>query len=196
MFDYLQYIDEQIVLTINSRNSPFFDNVMWIISEKITWVPLYLLLIYLGIRHFSLKQTFFFVVCVIVAVGITDFICSGIIKNWVTRLRPSHNPMLSNLLHYHQFPDGSLYKGGAYGFVSSHAGNFFAIACISGCILRSYYSKILFVLLAIALLVAYSRLYLGVHYLSDIIGGGFVGVIVSVSVFRWVYLPLSKRWFG
>jgi len=193
MIDYLQQIDQNIVLSINDWHSPLLDKIMWLISGKNTWIPLYLLLIYLGFNHFSIKQAFFFVGCVIVAVGCTDFICSGIIKNCVMRLRPSHHPMLSYLLHFHKFPDGSLYKGGQYGFVSSHAGNFFAIAWLSGWILRPYYPKILFYLLAIALVVVYSRIYLGVHYPSDIIGGFLVGTFVAMAIYKWIYCPISKR---
>lgn len=195
MIDWLESIDQQIVLTINSWNTPFLDELMWLISGKITWIPLYLLLIYLGFLKLGWKKVLLFVGTVILAVGCTDFICSGIIKDMVLRYRPSHHLLLTDQLHFYHYGNGDVYKGGQYGFVSSHAGNFFALAWMAGWILKPHFKQLLPFLLILAVVISYSRIYLGVHYLSDIIGGFIVGTLVSMLVYRYVYLKLEKHFF-
>ena len=165
---------------------------MWVISGKITWIPLYVFLIYFGLQKLGWKKGLLYVGCVLLAVGCTDFICSGIIKELFQRYRPSHNLLLTDSLHFYEFEDGSVYQGGEYGFVSSHAGNFFALAWMAGWILKPYNKRILSILLMLAVIISYSRIYLGVHYLSDIIGGFIVATIVSVIIYRLVYKRLCQ----
>lgn len=190
MIDWLESIDRQIVLTINGWNNSLLDEIMWVISGKITWIPLYIALIYFGIQKLGWKKALLYIGCVLLAVGCTDFICSGIIKELVQRYRPSHNLLLVDSLHFYEFEDGSVYRGGKYGFVSSHAGNFFALAWMAGWILKPYYKRILSTLLILAVIISYSRIYLGVHYLSDIIGGIIVATFVSIIIYRLIYLRL------
>lgn len=196
MIEWLESIDHRIVLAINGWNNPLLDEIMWVFSARITWIPLYFFLIYLGFRKLGWKKALFYVGCVLVAVGCTDFICSGIIKEWVQRYRPSHNLLLTEQLHYYRFEDGSFYKGGLYGFVSSHSGNFFALAWTAGWILKPYYKRVLPTLLIVAVVISYSRIYLAVHYLSDIIGGFLVGTLVSFLVFKFVYLKIEAKLNG
>lgn len=192
MIDWLESIDRQIVLTINGWNSPLVDQIMWIISGKITWIPLYIILIYLGFQKLGWKKALLYIGCVLLAVGCTDFICSGVIKELFQRYRPSHNLLLADSIHFYEFEDGSVYRGGQYGFVSSHAGNFFTLAYMAGWILKPYYKRVLPMLLILAVIISYSRIYLGVHYLSDIIGGFIVATIVSMIVYRFVYMRLRQ----
>lgn len=193
MIDWLESIDQQIVLTVNSWNTPFFDELMWIISAKGTWIPFYLFLAGIGFIKLGWKKAVFYVFCVLVAVGITDFICSGIIKEMVQRYRPSHNLLLTHQLHFYQYESGDVYKGGQYGFVSSHAGNFFALAWIVGKIMRPYFKWMLPILLILATVISYSRIYLAVHYLSDIIGGFIVGTVVALCMYKFVYQKFESR---
>lgn len=192
MIDWLESIDQQIVLTINGWNSPFLDEFMWIISGKITWIPLYVFLVAIGCYKLGWKQGVIYVGCVILAVGLTDFICSGIIKEIVQRYRPSHNLQLVHELHFYRLETGTFYQGGQYGFVSSHAGNFFALSWTAGLILRPCFRWLLPTLLILTFLICYSRIYLGVHYLSDIIGGALIGTGVALLVYRLIYLKVEK----
>lgn len=193
MIEWLESIDQQIILAVNGWNNSFFDELMWFISGKTTWIPLYLFLIAIGFVKLGWKKALFYVGCVFLAIGCTDFICSGIIKEAIQRYRPSHNLLLTNQLHFYEFENGTVYKGGQYGFVSSHAGNFFALAWLTGKIMQPYFRWLLPSFLLLAILISYSRIYLGVHYLSDIIGGFLVGTTVALCVYRFVYLKFENR---
>lgn len=193
MIDFLESIDRLIVQTINGWNTPFLDEIMWTFSAKITWIPLYFFLAYLGFKKLGWKKALFYISCVILAVGSTDFVCSGIIKEIIQRYRPSHNLLLTENLHFYQFEDGSFYKGGQYGFVSSHAGNFFVLSWLIGWILKPYYKRLLSTLLILAVIISYSRIYFGVHYLSDIIGGFIIGTTIAFLVYKYIYLKFENR---
>lgn len=179
MIDQLEAIDRAIVLAINGFHTPFFDTFFWIISARITWIPLYLLLIYLSWKHFGTKKSLQFIVIVVGTIAIADLTSVYFFKEVFQRYRPSHHTLLTERLHFHFFTTGEIYKGGMYGFVSSHAVNFMVITTLIGLSLRSRYPKLICCLLAITLLVAYSRMYLGVHYLSDVCVGALWGFILG-----------------
>lgn len=193
MIDFLESIDHSIILTINGWNSPFWDEVMWIVSGKLTWIPFYLLLFILFLRKAGIKPGFLFIACALIAVAIADLSSVHLFKEVFQRYRPSHNSSLTDQLHFHMYEDGNFYKGGTFGFVSSHAANFFAVCTLAFLVLRSYYTKIYILLFFVAGLVAYSRIYLGVHYLSDVFVGGLLGVFAALLSYRFVFLNLIKR---
>ena len=194
MLEQLLHIDTEVLLAINGWHAPWADTLMWIISAKATWIPLYLLLIGLLVWRYRkpvltsekwLQKVPACVVMIVMlglAVGVADFIASGILKDLVARPRPTRVPELEGVLH---LVNG--YKSGTYGFVSSHAANTMALALLFSLIWRN---KI--VTIGMMLWVAancYSRMYLGVHYPTDILGGLIVGSLVAVLaywVLRWV----------
>ena len=188
-------MDTEVLLAINGWHAPWADTVMWIISAKTTWIPLYLLLIGLLVWRYrkpaptSVKWLHKVPVCVVMivaivaAVGLADFIASGILKQWVARPRPSRVPELEGVLH---LVNG--YKSGRYGFVSSHAANTMACALLFSLIWRNRIATIGLMLWVVAN--CYSRMYLGVHYPLDILGGLMVGTVVAI-VARWVLKRLG-----
>jgi undecaprenyl-diphosphatase len=180
----LERLDQQLFLFLNSLNSPFWDQVMHAISGKIIWVPLYLaILIFLGVTY---KRKFLIILLfIILAVILTDQISVQLFKNLVQRLRPCHDPALEGLVH--------LFKGecgGQFGFVSSHAANSFNVALISLLFIRKKWFTISIILWAIV--VGYSRIYLGVHYPGDVICGSILGALIGWSVYSLYILTDNK----
>lgn len=188
MIDYLESLDRVIVQTINSWHTPFLDEVMWQISAKLPWIPFYLLLLYLQFKKSNLRFMLLFLVCALLTVVLSDVISTQFFKNVFQRYRPSHHSELTEILHFYRLPSGEFYKGGQYGFISSHAANFFAICTLATYVLRTHYKRILIPLFGVAFLVSFSRMYLGVHYFSDVFVGAIVGIAIGFIIYRYVYL--------
>ncbi|MGB0933665.1 MAG: phosphatase PAP2 family protein [Lishizhenia sp.] len=196
MLEQLEKIDREIVFQINSWNTPFFDELMWLISWIPTWIPLYLLLILFVYKKENTKVMLLYILCFALLIGITDQVSSSFFKPFFARYRPSHNldiPKELGSLHFYEKSPGDFYKGGKYGFVSGHSANSFAIAVFASLVLRKHINRIFLYLLLWASLVAYSRMYLGVHYLSDCIAGAFVGSFIAITVYRLVYKSFHKK---
>lgn len=192
MIEFLEEIDRSIVVAINSWHSPFMDEIMWWISARITWIPLYLILIFLAFKKLKVKQFFLFLLFAVLAVVLTDLISVHLFKNVFLRYRPSHNLLITDQLHYYKINSTEVYMGGQYGFISSHAANYFALATCSILVLRKYYSKLWIYLLICGILICLSRIYLGVHYLSDVVVGGLVGFLISYLLYKFAYTKLSR----
>ena len=195
MIDYLESIDRSLVLAINSWHSPVMDEIMWALSSKLIWIPLYALLIMMYYRKSTVKKTIAFVLSAILVVALADLISSKLIKETVMRYRPSHNALLTDKLHFYKLGPTDYYKGGMYGFVSSHAANFFGLFTFVSLVLRQHYRRVLLILMIVATVICFSRIYLGVHYLSDIIFGGLLGVVIAFLVHRFLFIAIIKKDF-
>jgi undecaprenyl-diphosphatase len=189
----LEAWDRAIVLAVNGWHQPWLDEVMWIISGKLTWLPIWLLFLYWAFLKLERKHFWIFLICALASIGIADLTAKILFKDLIQRYRPSHNLLLINQLHFFEEYPGTFYRGGIYGFISNHASNFFAI--LSWVVVLFWNSKrwFVYVMLGAAVLVAFSRLYLGVHYLSDLTVGALWGISISYLVYRFAYLNLLKR---
>ena len=181
MIDFLHKLDVTIFLYLNSCNSPFFDKVMWFISGRIEWLPLYLFLIYWIFYRFR-KKGWIILGLALLVFALSDLGSVHLFKNVFLRPRPSHNPELEGMVHL-----VNNYKGGTYGFISSHAANTFGLAVFISLFLRERW--LVFSMLAWAAIVSYSRIYLGVHYPFDVLGGAIWGSLMA----GMVYLIYKKR---
>lgn len=186
MLEALKNIDNAILLLINGHHSPFFDGFMMAMSNRFIWIPLYLILAYIVYRKFG-NRGFLIIMLAGVAVGLSDQLASHLIKNMVMRYRPSHNLILATKLHF-----VNDYRGGLYGFVSSHAANTFALALFLSLMMPEKRKLILFLFCWVAL-VCYSRMYLGVHYPSDIAGGIIIGGFSAWLMYK-IYFKLPGNY--
>ena len=118
-------MDIDILLWINGHYADWLDQVMWCISRAKTWIPLYVLLVGLiAWRYRNWRTVLLILIGFGIAVGLSDYICSGILKPLVCRLRPTHEPAIDPIRLVHE------YVGGRYGFCSSHAANSMAIGLL------------------------------------------------------------------
>ncbi len=177
MLDFLNDLDKQVFLFLNGCHSKEFDFIMWWLSDKMIWIPFYLYLIYRIVRIYG-WETIAILLSVAILVALSDQI-SVVIKESVARFRPSHDPVIEE---YVRTLRG--YRGGNYGFVSSHAANSFALVYFLYHFLKLKHTFLGPVLIIWATLVAYSRIYLGVHYPGDIIGGALLGIALAWIVVR------------
>lgn len=206
MIQILNDIDTELMLLLNYDGGTFLDQLWWIISGKYTWIPLYLYLLWMLVRgclpvkaHW--KQLTLLLALTIIVVLLSDQIASGLIKPLVMRPRPARpDSGIADMIH---IVNG--YRGGHYGFVSSHAANTWGIALwfillFKGPVIGSQKSKgrlgwLFFLLIAFTLLNCYSRIYLGVHYPGDILGGLLVGTASALFVY-YMLLPLVNWWIS
>ena len=154
---------------------------MWGFSDKLIWIPLYLYLIYLIVRKYG-WESITILLSLTILIALSDQI-SVLIKENVERFRPSHNPDIKE-----QARTLNGYMGGNYGFVSSHAANSWALVYFLYKFLNLRFTLLGPILIIWAILVSYSRIYLGVHYPCDILGGALLGIVLS-----WIIVTLYQR---
>lgn len=183
MIDWIEHIDQAIVIAVNEWHTPVLDEIMWHISGKWQWIPLYLFLVVLLIRQYR-KQIFWPLFSVALVIVLTDQTSVHLFKEMFQRYRPCHHLDLQPILELVHNK-----CGGKYGFVSSHAANSFGLAGIIGLIFKKYKTLSVF-LLSWAALVSFSRVYMAVHYLSDVIVGGILGLFIAFLVYRFFKFKL------
>lgn len=175
MESFLQ-LDTQLSLFVNGCHSSLADQFFYLYSKTNVWIPFYIAYILLFIKKLG-KNSLWVVIGLVIAVIVSDQISSSFFKPLVERFRPSHEPSLVGQIHI-----VNEYVGGLYGFVSSHAANTSAIALFLILLLRNNWHSV--ILLSWTLLSSYSRVYLGVHYVGDVVCGTIVGLLSAWLVFK------------
>lgn len=182
MLDWLDYIDKQLFLFLNSLNSPLSDWVWHLITSIPTWIPFYILLLFFIIKVFK-KDSIYLIVGILLVILCSDQFTSSFMKPFFGRLRPCHDDEIGQLVH--------IVKkcGGQFGFASGHSANSFGIAMFIWMVFR-YYWKWTWLIFVWASVVAFSRIMVGVHYPGDIITGGLVGIF-----FGWMLFKITEEVF-
>lgn len=185
--DTLIHYDQELLLALNGVHAPWADTLMYWITFKFTWIPMYLALAMITIKAEGKKSIGIFI-AVIVAVALADQITSGIMKPYFHRFRPCHEPDLAGMVHE------ITGCGGQFGFASSHASTSFAVAGVWFALLKDKVNY-MWLLLVWAALYSYSRVYAGVHYPGDILVGALIGILVAWVCIRLYFIFLAK-YFG
>lgn len=179
MISFLEEIDQKLFLFLNGLHHPWLDQAMYVMTDKLTWIPVYLLLLFMIKRAYNWRVALFSLIGVAVVVTLCDRTSVELFKNVFERYRPSRNHDIGDMVH---IVNG--YRGGLYGFVSSHAANFFGVATFLFLVLNKRLTKPPYWIFIWAGLISYTRIYLGVHYPADIIGGGLLGFAFGWGVYR------------
>jgi undecaprenyl-diphosphatase len=181
----LKSLDRKLFLLLNQHHNPQMDNVMYWMSNEYIWIPFYAVILGLMIYYFR-KQSWLLILLISLLITSSDQL-SGFLKNTVKRLRPCHNPEISNLVHTLN------HCGGNFGFVSSHAANSFALATFITLLLSVKYEYLAWLMFSWAVVVSYSRIYLGVHYPADVGGGALLGILLGWLFFKVYSMIVNKK---
>lgn len=179
MLETLLEQDKELFLYLNGLGTPAWDFFWQYISNKLAAIPIYICLLLLAYQQFGLKKTVLLVLSVVLLITVTDQL-SNFFKYGLARLRPCHDPELMDVMR--------LVKsrcGGRFGYFSAHAANSFAVAVFFFHILKIESKTLGALWLIWAGLVAYSRIYIGVHFPLDVVSGALLG-----SFFGWLFLKL------
>jgi undecaprenyl-diphosphatase len=209
MIEFLNHLDISFFIYLNSLHNDFFDTVFLWVTEKYSWIFLYVIMLsLLTWRYMALRVQVFpnkgvsgirlhmnksywpwlllAVIFVLLVVAIGDQVSVHLFKNVFQRLRPSHEPDLAGLIHLPRR------QGGLYGFVSGHATTSFALAYFSARIIGlRWYTRVIFMW---AVVFSYSRIYIGVHYPGDSLFGALLGIFTGWLLLR-VWVSIGNEWF-
>ena len=176
--------DQSLLLQLNGSDSLFWDGFMWVATSTTTWIPIAVALFYVIFKNNKIKEALLLIFLISLVITLADQIASGFCKPFFARFRPTRDPEIMYLV---DVVNG--YRGGQYGFISSHAANTFGVAVFVSLIIKSW--SLTGSLFVWASLNAFSRIYLGVHYPGDIFFGILTGVGVGVLVY-FLYNYIQK----
>lgn len=177
MIDQLIAYDKELFLFLNNLGTPTWDTLWLIITDKLTFIPLYALLLFLIYKKFGLKTLLFSILIIALMITFTDQI-TNVFKRGFERLRPCGQEGVMEQTRF------IAKRCGKYGFFSGHSSNSMAAAVFAGLLLKQHYKKLIFILLLWSAVVAYSRIYVGVHYPLDIICGMTFGALSGFLFYK------------
>ena len=185
MIEQLLEYDTELFLFLNGLGSQTWDSLWLVITDKLTFIPLYAVLLFLLYKKFGLKSLFIFVVVVALMITFTDQI-TNVFKRGFQRPRPCGEADLIDQMRF------IAVRCGKYGFFSGHSSNSMAAAVFAGLLLRPYYKNLIFILLFWSAVVAYSRIYVGVHYPLDIVCGLTFGAVSGYLFYKLAKYSLNR----
>lgn len=189
MLEKILDYERELFLMLNGSDSVFWDHFMWLFSGKIVWLPLAFFILIVLTYKINWKESLLILLSIVLVITLCDQLASHVFKPIFMRFRPTHHPEFMDEV---QTVFG--YRGGKYGFISSHAANAFGFAMFMTLVFRykPLFTTIIFVWAAIT---AYTRIYLGVHFISDIIPGAFFGLVFGYLVYQ-LYAKVRPQIIG
>ncbi|MBK7668549.1 MAG: phosphatase PAP2 family protein [Sphingobacteriaceae bacterium] len=187
MFETLEHIDRAILLAINGAHHPVLDVFFWHASAEWIFIPFWLLVIWYIHKQRGIKYLGTVLLCVAFIILFCDQ-STNIVKHSVKRYRPTHNLEIQDQVHI-----VNNYRGGQYGFFSGHSSNNTGVAVFLFLVLTQLKCRYRYWIFFFPPIIEYSRMYLGVHYPSDILVGTLDGILFGI-IFYKVFQYLSKKW--
>jgi undecaprenyl-diphosphatase len=189
MIDSLIEKDIALFLYLNNLGTIHWDSFWLILTNKFTAIPLYLVLLYITYKQFGLKKTMVLVLFIATLILVSDQ-TSNLFKTSFKRLRPCHTDEIANLCRL----VGNR-CGGLYSYFSAHAANSMAIVVFFSLALKFKSKFIVYLLFIWAILVGYSRIYIGVHFPLDILTGMFFGIIYGLLFYK-LFTAFSNKFIA
>lgn len=186
MIEKILLYERDAFFALNGSDSAILDRFMWLYTGKEVWLPLAVLIIGVLVYKKNWRESLLIILAIALVVLLCDQFASHVCKPLFTRFRPTHHPDFME-----QVKTVFNYRGGLYGFISSHAANAFGFATLMALIMKNrWFGWTLFLW---ATLTAYTRIYLGVHFISDVVPGMVVGILFGYVVYR-LYLFVRSKW--
>ena len=181
-------LEKGLFFFLNGSDSSFWDQFLYLYSYKWTWIPFYLCFLFVFTYRKNWKEILLILLSVSFVILLCDQITSSFFKPTFERFRPTHHPDF-----YEEVKTVLGYRGGKYGFISGHAANAFGFATFTAMLFKNrIYTGMI---LLFALVNAYSRVYLGVHFVSDIVVGALVGIMIGYIIYK-LYHFCRKKMFN
>lgn len=182
-FTGLRNMDMPVMMFFNDSDSLFMDNLMCFLTNAMTWIPMYVMLLFCVIHNNkSIRQIGLIVGMALLLFAVIDVSISSFIKPGFMRLRPGHDPVVGGIIHV-----VNNHRGGIFGFFSAHAANTIALTVFFSMLMRSV--RLTVMMLVWSVINCITRMYLGMHYPSDIVCGLLFGSIVGIGVYYlYVYI--------
>lgn len=177
--------DKEALVYLNGLGSTEFDAFWVMISGTWLWVPFYIILLYFLLKNFKINGFIFILIFIALGVTVSDQL-SNVFKYGFERLRPCHDPQLSSIIR-------KVKCGGQFGFYSAHSSNSFFLATFLGLLFQNKVKYLPLILFLWAMIVAYSRIYLGVHFPLDILVGAFMGIMIGFIFYKLTKFVLTKQ---
>ena len=179
-------LDHQWTLALNGSEYLFWDNLMYTVTNTFSWSLIIVALLVIIFKNGTLRESILIYVTLALLIIVADRLCSGLVKPMVERWRPTQDPQLMYMVDVVRG-----YRGGRYGFFSGHACNTMCVAVFLSWLFR--YRAVTFTLLFWSFSTTFTRIYLGVHHLGDVLVGFMIGALLG-TLFYFLMLKVHRHW--